>query len=135
MSFVKVTAQFGSAVRTQYKKYKDTNEFTTILCFMHEEYRAPKNNYVYYQELKESQIIKDAMKKSSVKGAKKASKNGKTAICFKNESDAMKVIRLLEKDTYFILNMKGEELVEESAKIIKNQDRSAKINRLMLEII
>ena len=129
MDFVKVTAQYGSAVRDQYKKYKDTKDFTTILCFMHEDYRTDSGDY--YEDLKESQIIKDVMKLSKVKGTKKCTKNGKTAICFKNESDAMQVIKNLEKDTYFVLDMNGTQLVEQSAHFIQSVARTKKLERIL----
>lgn len=138
MDFVKVTAQYGSAVRNQYKKFKDTNEFSTIVCFMHEDYRLPEKdaqgnyNYIYYEELKESQIIKDAMKLSKVKGTKKSTKYGKTAICFKNESDAMKLLRHLEKDSYFVLDMNGNQLIEQSEQFVQNVARMKKLERILM---
>jgi len=139
MDFVKVTAQYGSAVREQYKTYKGTGEFSTIVCFMHEDYRLPEfdsnghYNSVYYEGLKESEIIKDAMKLSKVKGTKKCTKNGKTAICFKNESDAMKLLRHLEKGSYFVLDMNGNELIEQSAQFVQNVARMKKLERILME--
>ena len=139
MDFVKVTAQYGSAVREQYKKFKTTGEFSTIVCFMHEDYRLPEKdtngnyNYCDYEYLKESQIIKDAMKLSKLKGTKKCTKNGKTAICFKSESDAMKLLRNLEKGTYFVLDMNGNQLIEQSTHFIQNVARMKKLERILIE--
>lgn len=139
MDFVKVTAQYGSAVREQYKTYKGTGEFSTIVCFMHEDYRLPEfdsnghYNSVYYEELKESETIKNAMKLSKVKGTKKCTKNGKTAICFKNESDAMRLLRHLDKGSYFVLDMNGNELVEQSEQFVRNVARMKKLERILIE--
>ena len=139
MDFVKVTAQYGSAVREQYKTYKGTDEFSTIVCFMHEDYRLPefnsKGNYnsVYYEELKESETIKNAMKLSKVKGTKKCTKSGKTAICFKNESDVMRVLRHLDKGSYFVLDMNGNELVEQSEEFVRNVARMKKLERILID--
>jgi len=133
MDYMKVTAQFGSAVRQLYKTHKDSGDFTTIVCFMHEYYRNQNRSNWDYHTLTESQIIKDAMKLSKVKGTKKCSKNGKTAIIFKSESDAMNLLRHLEKGTYFVLDMNGSELVEQSAHFIQNTARMKKLERILIE--
>ena len=133
MDYMKVTAQYGSAVRQLYKDNKASGEFSTIVCFMHEDYRNTQPNYyVYYEDLKESQIIKDAMKLAKVKGSKKCSKVGKTAIAFKSESDAMKLLRNLQKGTYFVLDMNGNELVEQSEQFVKSVARMQKLERILI---
>jgi hypothetical protein len=134
MDFMKVTAQYGSAVRKIYKDWKDKNEYSYIFCFVHEEYPKIIDSYDY-QTLKESDIIKEAFKKTKIKGTRKTTMFGKTAIALKNESDVMTLINQLDKnDTFFILDMKGNELIKKEAEFILNAARSAKIKRLMLEL-
>jgi len=126
--YVKVTAQFGSAVRELYKTHKSSGDFTTIVCFMHEEYRT--TNPRYY-DLTESDTIKNILKKVNIKGIKKCSKVGKTAIAFKNESDAMKLLKHLDEGTYFICDMNGAEIIEQSEHFIKNVSRIKKLERVL----
>lgn len=98
-------------------------------------------------EWKESQIIKDAIKISKLKGIKKCSKYGKTSIVFRSEGETqvvrkvgddvksarplMKLIRNLEKGSYFVLNMRGEELKEENERITLNRSRLQKLNQIL----
>lgn len=130
MDYMKVTAQYGSAVRQIYKDNKD-GDFTTIVCFRHEDYKN-KNNY-YYDNLKESDTIKNALKDSKVKGHKKCTKQGKTAIAFKNESDAMKVLRNLLPEDFMVLDMSGTELIIQSEQFVKNVARLKKLERILID--
>lgn len=130
MDYMKVTAQYGSAVRQIYKDNKD-GDFTTIVCFRHEDYKQ-KNRY-YYDDLKESDTIKNAIKNSKVKGHKKCTKQGKTAIIFKNESDAMKVLRNLSPEDYMVLDMSGTELIIQSEEFVRNVARMKKLERVLFE--
>lgn len=131
MKYIAVSAQFGSAARELYKKAKDTHSI--IVVYVPEEYRNGKTVY-YYHELTESDVIKEALKSSGVKGTTKSSKNGKTAIAFRDKSDAMKVIRLLPKDTFYILDMNGDELEEKTELFVLNQSRAEKLRKLMAEV-
>lgn len=129
MDFIRVTAQFGSAVRQQYKTYKDDSEYKYILCFVHEDYRTAQ--YPWYDDLKESTIIKDLMKNLKIKGTKKCTKAGKTAICFKNAGDMMKVARELQPNEYYVLDMQGNELEEQSAEFIVSENRKQQIDEIL----
>jgi ribosomal 30S subunit maturation factor RimM len=95
---------------------------------MHEEYR--KHDPCYY-DLTESDTIKNILKKVNIKGIKKCSKVGKTAIAFKNESDAMKLLKHLDEGTYFICDMNGTEIIEQSMHFIKNVSRIKKLERVL----
>lgn len=128
MDFMKVTAQFGSAVRQIYKENKGSNEFTTIVCFRHEDYKLP---HAYYEDLKESDTIKDAIKNSKIKGYKKCTKYGKTAITLKNENDALKLLKLLKPEDYFVLDMKGNELNIQNERFIQNIIRLKKFEKIV----
>ena len=133
MDFMKVTAQYGSAVRKIYKDWKGKDTYEFIFCFVHEDYKTIKYDYEY---LKESDIIKKAMKSAKIKGTRKTTKLGKTAIAMKSATDVMSLIRQLDKinDTFFVLDMNGNELVQKEAEFILNTARSSKIKRLMLEL-
>jgi hypothetical protein len=133
--FIRVTAQFGSAVRQQYKTYKDDSEYKYILCFVHEDYRSNQRYTPDYDYLKESQIIKDAMKASGVKGTKKCTKAGKTAICFKTVGDMMKVARELNEDEYYVLDMQGRELEEQSAEFVVSMNRANQIDEILNDLV
>lgn len=130
MKYIAVSAQFGSAAREVYKKTKDTHSI--ILVYVPDEYRNQK--YPDYQSIKEADDIKNALKSSGVKGTTKSTKFGKTAIAFLEKGDAMKVIRLLPKGTFYILNMEGEELEEKTELFVLNQSRVEKLKKLMQEI-
>ena len=129
MDYVAVTARFGSSVRELYKKYKSTNEYTTILCFKHEDYRS--GNYVYYEDLKESDIIKDAIKNSKIKDFKKCTKSGKTALVLKTQQDAVCLMNYLEDGTYFLVDIQGDELLLKDGYLIKHIVRKQKLNDLL----
>lgn len=132
MKYIAVSAQFGSAAREEYKKSKDTH--SVIVVYVPDEYRQTNQTFWYWRDIKESDVIKNALKASGVKGTTKATKNGKTAISFREKGDAMKVIRLLPKDTFYILDMNGEELEEKTDIFILNQSRAEKLRKLMSEI-
>ena len=128
MRLINVTAQFGSAARELFKKCIETEEFSYMLIYAPDEYRDKKymnNSYGYsyntfdFASLKESQKIKDVMKASGVKGTKKCTKFGKTAIVFKNIDDLKQVMLRLEPKEYFILDCDGEQLVEKNTRFVK----------------
>lgn len=129
MDYISVTARFGSAVRELYKKYKSTNEYTTILCFKHEDYRS--GNYVYYEDLKESDIIKEAITSSKIKKFKKCTKSGKTALALKTQQDAVCLMNYLEDGTYFLVDIQGDELLLKDGYLIKHIVRKQKLNDLL----
>ena len=125
---INVTAQFGSAARELFKKCIETEEYAYMLVYAPDEYRDEKNystSYGYrynrfdFSTLKESEKIKDVMKISGVKGTKKCTKFGKTAIVFKNIDDLKQVMLRLEPKSYFILDCDGEQLVEKNTRFIK----------------
>lgn len=128
MRLINVTAQFGSAARELFKKCIETEEFSYMLVYAPDEYRDQKymnNSYGYsyntfdFASLKESQKIKDVMKAAGVKGTKKCTKFGKTAIVFKNIDDLKQVMLRLETKEYFILDCDGEQLVEKNTRFVK----------------
>lgn len=125
MKLINVTAQFGSAARELYKKTMVTGEFSYMLVYAPDEYRDKSNidSYGYnrfdFSVLKESQRIKDVMKASKVKGTKKCTKWGKTAIVFKSLDDLKKVMLRLTPKEYFILDSAGDQLVEKNTRFIK----------------
>lgn len=129
MKYIAVSAQFGSAAREVYKKTRETH--SVIVVYVPDEYRQSNNRYWDYRSLTESDVIKIALKNSGVKGSVKSTKNGKTAIAFTEKGDAMKVIRLLPKETFYILDMNGEELEEKTELFILNQSRAEKLRNLM----
>lgn len=132
MKYIAVSAQFGSAAREVFKKSKDTH--SVILVYVPDEYRQKNQTFWYYRDLTESDAIKNALKNSGVKGTTKSTKNGKTAIAFREKGEAMKVIRSLPKDTFYILNMEGEELEEKTELFVLNQSRVEKLRKLMAEV-
>lgn len=130
MLFIKVTAKFGSSARDVFKEVKDLGEHQYILTFMHEDYRANKS-YIDYDSLKESQIIKDALSTLKLKGTKKKTKQGKTSVALKDETDAIKLMRALPEGTFFVMNMQGDELVEQSEALVIQEARERKIEQLL----
>jgi hypothetical protein len=134
MLLVKVTAQFGSSTRDLFKETKDTHEY--ILTFMHEDYRNTALRYVSYEDLKESDIIKQAVidtfgKTVRALGIKKKNKQGKTSLCFKTQSDVIKLMKSLPKDSFFITNMQGDQLVEQSEALIRQEHRDSIIDSIL----
>jgi len=138
MDFAKVTAQYGSSTRDCYKKHKEN--YGVIVLFKHEDYiltdkeketKYGKYYYNGYEELKESDTIKQALKDCKVKDKKKTTKNGKTAIAFKNISDAMKLIKLLPKKQFHVMDMSGIELIEQSDEYIQDITRMKKLERIL----
>ncbi len=134
MLFVKVTAQFGSSTRDLFKETRDTHNY--ILTFMHEDYRNTALKYVDYEYLKESDIIKDAVTNTFGKtvrtlGIKKKNKSGKTSLAFKEQSDAIKLMKSLPEGSFFICNMQGDQLVEQSEALIKQEFRNSLIDDIL----
>lgn len=123
MRLINVTAQFGTAARELYKKTMETGDYNYMLVYIPDEYRDPKNTgqYVYFDwnELKESQKIKDVLKAAKVKDTKKCTKYGKTAIVFKNSDDLKQVMLRLEPKEYFILDCDGDQLEEKNTRFVK----------------
>jgi len=128
MRLINVTAQFGSAAREMFKKCIETEEYSYMLVYAPDEYRDEKNyttSYGYrynrfdFSTLKESQKVKDVMKASGVKGTKKCTKFGKTAIVFKTLDDLKQVMLRFEPKEYFILDCDGEQLVEKNTRFVK----------------
>ena len=125
MRLINVTAQFGNAAREMFKKCIETEEYAYMLVYAPDEYRDKTNvdrwgyNTFDFSELKESQKIKDVMKASGVKGTKKCTKYGKTAIVFKTLDDLKQVMLRLEPKEYFILDCDGEQLVEKNTRFVK----------------
>ena len=115
MFLINVSSKYGSCVREIYKKMKETHKY--IFVFVHEDYQK-KNMYVTdYAELKESQIIKDALKASKLKNTLKATKNGKTAVAVDTATDAATIIfNLPENSKYYAIDINGNEL-----KLVENQ--------------
>lgn len=134
MLLVKVTAQFGSSTRDIFKETKDTHNY--ILTFFHEDYRNTSLPYVDYEYLKESDIIKKAIVDTFGKtvrslGIKKKNKSGKTSLSFKEQSDAIKLMKNLPEGSFFICNMQGDQLVEQSEALIKQEYRNALIDDIL----
>lgn len=46
----------------------------------------------------------------------------------------MKLIKLLDKDTFFVLDMSGKELMEKSGELILNTLRMAKLERVLEDL-
>jgi hypothetical protein len=134
MLLVKVTAQFGSSTRDLFKETRDTHNY--ILTFMHEDYRNSTLKYVDYEYLKESNIIKDAITNTFGKTVrsldiKKKNKSGKTSLAFKEQSDAIKLMKSLPEGSFFICNMQGDQLVEQSEALIKQEFRNSLIDNIL----
>ena len=134
MLFVKVTAQFGSSTRDLFKETRDTHNY--ILTFMHEDYRNTALKYVDYEYLKESDIIKDAVTNTFGKtvrtlGIKKKTKSGKTSLSFKEQSEAIKLMKSLPEGSFFICNMQGDQLVEQSEALIIQEFRNSLIDDIL----
>jgi hypothetical protein len=106
MFLINVSSKYGSCVREIYKKMEDNHKY--IFVFVHEDY---KNSWCDYKELKESELIKKAMKDAKIKGSLKATKMGKTAISVQTATDAANIIHHLPQDSkYYILDINGNEL-------------------------
>lgn len=45
----------------------------------------------------------------------------------------MKLLRHLEKGSYFVLDMEGNELVEQSAQFVQNVARMKKLERILID--
>ena len=128
MRLINVTAQFGHAAREVFKNVMDTKEFSYILVYYPNDYRDPNNFEIRYgyknctldfSELKEDQRIKDILKESGVKGTKKNTKFGKTAIAFKTLDSLKQVMLRLEPKEYLILDCDGDQLVEKNTRFVK----------------
>jgi len=128
MRLINVTAQFGNAAREVFKNVMNTKEYSYMLVYYPYEYRNPNNfdvSYGYkssnfdFSELKEDQRIKDILKESGIKGTKKSTKFGKTAIAFKTLDDLKQVMLRLEPKEYFILDCDGDQLIEKNTRFIK----------------
>jgi hypothetical protein len=92
--------------------------------------------YVDYEYLKESDIIKDAVTNTFGKtvrtlGIKKKNKSGKTSLAFKEQSDAIKLMKSLPEGSFFICNMQGDQLVEQSEALIKQEFRNSLIDDIL----
>ncbi len=126
MMYIKISSQFGSSARELYKKVKDTHKF--MLVFMHEDYTK---QYVSFEDLKESDIIKNAMKVGKFKNTYKSTKSGKTSIAFDNATDVIKLINLLPVGSrYFIVDMKGDELTRKDDSLVIQEMRDEKLEGL-----
>lgn len=126
MMLIKISSKFGSSARELYKKVKDTHKF--MLVFMHEDYTK---QYVDFQSLKESDIIKNALKSSKIKNTYKCTKVGKTSIAFDNATDVIKLINLLSpSDKYFIVDMKGDQLERKEESLVIQEMRDEKLEAL-----
>jgi len=128
MRLINVTAQFGHAAREVFKNVMDTKEYSYMLVYYPNDYRDPNNFETRYDsrrctldfsELKEDQRIKDILKNSGVKGTKKSTKFGKTAIAFKTLDELKQVMLRLEPNEYFILDCDGDQLVEKNTRFVK----------------
>jgi hypothetical protein len=134
MLFVKVTAQFGSSTRDIFKETRDTHNY--ILTFVHEDYRNTSLPYVDYEYLKESDIIKDAVTNTFGKtvrtlGIKKKNKSGKTSLAFKEQLDVIKLMRNLPLGSFFVCNMQGDQLIEQSEALIIQELRNSLIDEIL----
>jgi hypothetical protein len=126
MMLIKISSQFGSSARELYKKVSDTHKY--MFVFMHEDY---KNQYCDYESLKESDIIKGCMKDLKFKNTFKVTKNGKTSIAFDNATDVIKLSNYLPKDSkYFIIDMKGDQLVRKEESLVVQEMRDEKLEAL-----
>jgi hypothetical protein len=125
MMLIKISSQFGSSARELYKKVKDTHKY--MLVFMHEDY---SNQYTQFEDLKESDIIKNAMKVGKFKNTSKSTKMGKTAIAFDNATDVIKLTNLLVGSKYFIVDMKGDALVRKDDSLVIQEMRDEKLEAL-----
>lgn len=124
MFLIEVSSKYGSCVREIFKKINDTHKY--IFVFVHEDYK--KTNYVYYSDLKESEIIKAALKTSKIKGSLKSTKMGKTAIAVTSASDAATIIsNLPEGSKYYTLDIKGNELALQNDWFVLAESRNEKI--------
>jgi hypothetical protein len=126
MMLIKISSQFGSSARELYKKVKDTHKF--MLVFMHEDY---SKQYCDFESLKESDIIKNAMKIGKYKNTYKSTKSGKTSIAFDNATDVIKLINTLPIDAkYFIVDMKGDQLERKEESLVIQEMRDEKLEAL-----
>lgn len=108
MFLINVSSKYGSCVREIFKKMEENHKY--IFVFVHEDYKT--NKYAWnFQDLKESDIIKKAIKDAKIKGSLKATKMGKTAIAVKTATDAANIIHHLPQDSkYYTLDINGNEL-------------------------
>jgi len=77
------------------------------------------------------QKIKDVIKDSKVKGVKKCTKFGKTAIVFHTLAELKEVMLRLDPQEYFILDCEGDQLVEQNQRFIKLSFLKAAIKEKM----
>ena len=140
MKLIDVTAQFGNAARELYKNTMQSGDYSYLLVYSPDEYRDTNNYSVShgymncnfdYSKLKENQKIKDVIKDSKVKGIKKCTKYGKTAIVFHTLAELKEVMLRLDPQEYFILDCEGDQLVEQNQRFIKLSFLKAAIKEKM----
>lgn len=103
--YIKISSKFGSAARELFKKLKPEHKY--MFVFMHEDYGT---KYIFYKDLKESNIIKQVLSDLKIKTVK-STKMGKTAIALDSPGVINKIVNNLPKDSrYLILDIEGNEL-------------------------
>lgn len=124
MFLLKVSSKYGSCVREVFKKVEDQQY---IFVFVHEDYKINKYSW-NYQDLKESEIIKKALKEAKIKGSVKATKSGKTAIAVKTATDAANIIYYLPEGlTYYTIDVNGNELAKVDNWFVLAESRDQRI--------
>jgi len=132
MKLLTVGATFGSAARETFKNALTKTGFKTILVFIPNDYYT--YDYNYYKGMGENKEIKNILKTSNIQDYIKQSKMGKTAIAFKSDSDCMRIISLLPKKSYYILNMDGDELTEKTEQLVIQHSRKEKLENILKNI-
>jgi len=127
MFLINISSKYGSCVRELFKKIEPEHKF--IFVFVHEDYQ---NRNVYYEELKESEIIKGVLKQLKLKGTLKASKLGKTAVAVTSATDAASIVRSLpEGSKYFTLDINGNQLELLDNWFVLAESRNEKIAEIL----
>lgn len=130
MFLINFSSKYGSCVRELFKKIQPEHKF--IFVYVHEDYKKP--NMYYYEELKESETIKNALKKLKLKGVVKATKMGKTAIAVTSAIDAASIIHSLPEDSkYFCVDIDGNELQLLDNWFVLAESRNEKIAQILAD--
>lgn len=139
IKLLSVSAQFGSAARDVFKKTKEKEGYKAIVVYVPDEYRQDNTgNWYWTENLKESPVIKEALKdlkKMGVKGTMKTTKNGKTAVALKSNSDAIKLMKILPSNTYYVLNWLGDAVEARDETLIKQATLAKKLQKVLNTVI
>lgn len=130
MFLINFSSKYGSCVRELFKKIQPEHKF--IFVYVHEDYKKP--NMYYYDELKESEIIKSVLKQLKLKDTVKATKMGKTAIAVTSAIDAASILHSLPEDSkFFTVDINGNELELLDNWFVLAESRNEKIAQILAD--